>query len=63
MPENIDTADQLWVCFALADSFAQSAEPTPWILSKIFLAGLHDLVYFTRLSWACVRVFNRVLEL
>ena len=37
----------------LAVSFALSTERTPWILSKIFLAGAHDLlslVSFTMLS-------------
>ena len=42
-------------CLAQAGSFAQRIECTPWILYKIFLAGLHDLLYvvtFNRLSWA-----------
>ena len=42
-------------CFAYASSFAQSLELSPWILSKIFLAGLHDLLHlvsFTKLSGA-----------
>ena len=30
--------------FALAVSFVQSTERTPWILSKIFSAGAYDLL-------------------
>ena len=53
-------------CLALAVSFAQSADGTDWILSKIFLASLHDLLnllIFTWLTWACGWVFHPVLEL
>ena len=38
---------------AQAASFAQSAQCSPWILSKIALAGLHDLL--SLVSYLCVR--------
>ena len=38
---------------AQAASFAQSAQCTPWILSKIALAGLHDLL--SLVSYLCVK--------
>ena len=38
------------MCLVEAGSFAQSLERTPWIVSKTFLAGLHDLLYLVLLG-------------